>query len=442
MSVKIDLNKSTLAINGGHPIRTKPWLDNFTTGAEEKDAVCRVLDNGYLSLFEGSHTPDKPFSFKGGPEVQAFEEEWNDYYGCKHSISMNSATSGLYAAIGALGIGYGDEVIVSPYTMSACAIAPLIYGAIPVFADVDPNTGCLDPKSIEDRISDRTKGILVVHQFGFPAEMDRIMELSKKHNLKVIEDCAQAHGALYKGTKVGTIGDIGVFSLNVNKTIQAGEGGVCITNDPELAYRLQLIRNHGEAVVGPAEYENITNIAGFNYRMTEFTAAICREQLKKLNFLNERRLEFVEQLKVGFSSYDFFKPLPGPRECASCTCNMTDKCHSTYYIFPLRYDSSSTGIKRNEFISALNAEGACFYQGYVKPLYLQPLYQKRFLFKEGYPFTAPANKDCYQNYELGTCPVAEKLHFEEIVINEHIRLPNDSPDMNDLINALKKIVGN
>ena len=153
--MKIDLTRKDLAINGGTPFRAKDrkWLDNFTTGEEEKNAVMQVFDSGYLSLFEGSHTPDYPFSFEGGPFVQKFEHEWSDYYGVKHSISMNSATSGLYAAIGALGIGYGDEVIVSPYTMTACALAPLIYGAIPVFADVELDTGCLDPKSIQSKIS-------------------------------------------------------------------------------------------------------------------------------------------------------------------------------------------------------------------------------------------------------------------------------------------------
>ena len=189
------------------------------------------------------------FSFKGGPEVQALEVEWSNKV--KHSISVNKATSGLFAAIGALNIGFGDEVIVSPYTMTACALAPLIYGAIPVFADVELESGSLDPSSIEQCISNKTKAIMVVHQFGIPAKMDEIIKLARKHKLKVIEDCAQAHGASYKGQDVGTIGDIGVFSLNVNKTIQAGEGGVCVTNDDEIAYRLQLIRNHGEAVVGP-----------------------------------------------------------------------------------------------------------------------------------------------------------------------------------------------
>jgi len=134
--MQLDLTWSELAINGGNPVRTKPWQDNITTGNEEKQAAMRVLDSGYLSLFEGAHAPDAPFSFKGGPEVQALEEEWSGYYGAKHAVTMNSATSGLYAAIGALGVGYGDEVIVSPFTMTACGIAPLIYGAIPVFADV------------------------------------------------------------------------------------------------------------------------------------------------------------------------------------------------------------------------------------------------------------------------------------------------------------------
>ena len=148
---KLNLTTPELAINGGSPVRTKIWQDNFTTDEEEQRAVLKVLNSGYLSLFEGSHTASKPFSFKGGPEVQAFEEDWCELYGCKYAVSMNSATSGLFASIGALGIGYGDEVIVSPFTMTACAMAPLIYGAIPVFADIDSETGCLSPLSISEK---------------------------------------------------------------------------------------------------------------------------------------------------------------------------------------------------------------------------------------------------------------------------------------------------
>lgn len=437
---EIDLSRSELAINGAPPLRTKPWLDNFTMGSEERAAALRVIDHGYMSLFEGSHTPDKPFSFKGGPEVLGLEDDWCDYYSCKHAISVNSATSGLYAAVGALGLGYGDEVIVSPYTMSACALAPMIYGAIPVFADVDLETGCLDANSIANRISPRTKGILVVHQFGFPADMDAIMSIARKYNIRVIEDCAQAHGAKFKGRYVGTIGDIGVFSLNVNKTIHAGEGGVCVTNNPDLAYRLQLIRNHGEAVVGPAGYENIVNIAGFNYRMTEITAAIAREQLKKLHIFNGERLALVEQLKDGLEGIDFFTPLKGPAACKTCDCNGRSSCLSTYYVFPIRYRSELTGIDRETFVNAINAEGIQFYKGYTRPLYLQPIYQKKILFKNGYPFSAKENANCVQDYQKGCCPNAEMLHFNEMVINEHIRLPHTSKDMASIISAINKII--
>ena len=425
---RIDLSNPKLAINGGNKIREKSWADNITTGEEEKIALSRVIDSGYMSLFEGSHTPDAPFSFYGGPEVQALENEWNEYYGSKYSVSVNSATSGLYMAIGALGIGYGDEVIVSPYTMSACAMAPMIYGAIPVFADVD-DMGSLDPKSIKTLVSSRTKAILVVHQFGIPAQMDEIMEIANKYNLKVIEDCAQAHGAKYRGQYVGTIGNIGVFSLNVNKTIQSGEGGVCVTNDKDLHYRLALIRNHGEAVVEAAEYDDITNIAGFNYRMTELQAAVCRVQLNILDGLNTERLKLVKQLNNGLREFDF---LVVPEE--------KHDCESTYYVYPLKFLSEIAGIKREQFVEAVNAEGINFFQGYVKPLYTQPVYQKRSLFKNGYPFSAIENKSCRMEYNIGICPNAEKLYFDQMIINEHIRLPNTEEDVRDIINAIHKIV--
>ena len=429
----LNLKSENLAINGGKKIRERKWLDNFTTGEEEKQAVIKVLDSGYLSLFEGSHTPDEPFSFRGGPEVQALENEWCEFYNIDHSIAMNSATSGLFAAIGALEIGYGDEVIVSPYTMTACALAPLIYGAIPVFADIDPNTGCLDPESVEAKITKKTKCILIVHQFGFPANMKKIMEIANKYSLKIIEDCAQAHSAKHNGKYVGTIGDIGVFSLNVNKTIQSGEGGVCVTKNPDIAYRLQLIRNHGEAVVGPANYLNITNIAGYNYRMTELCAAISRQQLKKLNQITNKRLELVNYFKTKLKGNDCLKPLSGTASYGNV------ECEETYYVFPLIYTGEDSIIKRNTLVKALNAEGCLFYQGYVKPLYLQPMYQQKSLYKFNYPFMAPANSETYQEYSKGTCPVAESLHYEKLIINEHIRPPHTISDINDLIRSIEKL---
>jgi perosamine synthetase len=440
--MKIDLTNKHLALNGGTPLRSehKKWQDNFTTGEEEKAAASEVIESGYLSLFEGSHTPDVPFSFEGGPYVQKFESEWSAYYNVKHSISVNSATSGLFAAIGALGIGYGDEVIVSPYTMTACALAPLIYGAIPVFADVELETGSLDPTSIRAKVSKNTKAIIVVHQFGIPANMDKISAIAKEFNLKIIEDCAQAHGCLYKGKEVGTIGDIGVFSLNVNKTIQTGEGGVCVTNDDDLAYRLKLIRNHGEAVVGPAGYKNIVNIAGFNYRMTEILAAVASVQLKKLPALNTARIAMVSSLVEQLSEFDFLQPLISRPECKNCTCAQNKKCKPTFYVFPMRFLPEKTNITRKEFIATLNAEGFLFFQGYVAPLYLQPLYQEKSLFRKGYPFEAPANQKLNMDYAKGLCPTTERLHYHEMTINEHIRLPNTQEDIDDIYRAIKKII--
>ena len=218
--------KKFLASNGGTPVRSKSWPVHTTIGVEEKQAACEVIEGRNLSLYEGNYFAEEPFSFMGGPYVNTLEKEWAAFYGIKHAVAVNSATSALYAAVGACGLGPGDEVIVSPFTMSASAAAPLIYNAIPVFADIDSRTFNLDPKSIEECITKRTKAIIVIHIMGHPADMDPIMELAKKYHLKVIEDCAQAHGALYKDRFVGTIGDIGLFSLNVNKTIEVGEGGV------------------------------------------------------------------------------------------------------------------------------------------------------------------------------------------------------------------------
>lgn len=424
--MSLNLDDPKLAINGGTKIRNKPWLDNFTFGDEEKQAAVAAIDSGYLSKFEGSHTPDPPFSFRGGPLVQKLESMWCDYYGSRYSVSVNSATSGLYAALGALGVGYGDEIIVSPSTMSACAVGPLLYGAIPIFADIERNTGSLNPDSILTKVTSRTKAILVVHQYGIPADMDPIMAIAKSHDIKVIEDCAQAHGAKYKGRCVGTIGDIGIFSLNVNKSIQCGEGGVCTTDNEDLKYRLELIRNHGEAVVGPAGYKNILNIIGFNYRLTEIQAAVAIEQLKKLDHINSVRMSYIDYLNKKISAFDFLEPMPGREGCVS-----------TFYTWPFIFKSLVAGVDVESFRTTLNAEGMYFIRGY-RPLYLQPLYQTKTLFKNGYPWRAPENQGIETNYDQGSCPMAEAMR-ECILVNEYIRLPNTRDDLDQILAAFTKI---
>lgn len=433
-------NDRSLAVNGGPPIRTKPWLDNLTIGEEEKQAALRVLESGHLSLFEGSSAPEPPFSFWGGPMVQRLEEAWRAYYGAKHAVSMNSATSCLIAAVGALGIGYGDEVIVSPYTMSAAASCALVYGAIPIFADVRLSTGCLDPSSVEAHITDRTRAVIIVHQFGISADLDPILAMTRAHGIKIIEDCAQAHGVVYRGRPVGTIGDIGVFSLNVNKTIQVGEGGVCLTNDEELHHRLALIRNHAEAVVDGTTTRDLTNLVGFNFRLTEIAAAMAIEQLKKLDHFTTIRLDYVRALSNALARYEFLIPPPlcshaafGEHGCGGC--------RSTYYVYPLRYRSDIVGVDRSEFVRIVNAEGIVWNAGYTKPLYLQPLYQTKCAFKRGYPFAAPDNEGIRTNYHAGACPNAEQLYREQMLINEHVRPPHALNDVMDIARATMKVAG-
>ncbi len=421
-----------LAINGGSPVRTKLFPAYNTIGKEEKAAVRRVLDSGNLSQFLGAWSPD----FFGGPEVRMFEENWCSAFGVNYAVSVNSNTSGLFAAMGAIGIQPGDEVIVSPYTMSASAIAPLVYGGIPVFADIDQDTFCMDPASIESRITPRTKAILVVHIFGHPADMEAIMTIAQKHNLVVVEDCAQAPMGKYKGRYVGTIGDLGVFSLNYHKHIHTGEGGVVITNNKHLAERVQYIRNHGENVMEILGVTDLTNMIGYNFRMTEIEAAIGSEQLKKLPALIEERLKNVEFL---------YEELGGLKGLSSTPKVPSDSVH-TYYLQPLKYDSAVHGVHRNLFVNAVKAEipsavlretAPLLGAGYVKPLYLQPIYQQ----KAAWAFSHPSYTGTV-DYSRGICPVTERMHFEELITHEFMRPGMKTTDLKDVVKAFRKVVKN
>lgn len=421
-----------LAINGGKPVRTRLFPAYNTIGREEKAAALRVLESGNLSQFLGAWHND----FFGGPEVRGFEERWSESFGCKHSVSVNSNTSGLITAIGACGIQPGDEVIVSPYTMSASALAPLLYGGVPVFADIDEENFGLCPRSVAARITPRTKAILVVHIFGNPAKMDEIMELATRHNLKVIEDCAQAPFAEYKGRKVGTIGHLGVFSLNYHKHIHTGEGGVITTNNDFLAERCQLIRNHGEVAAEAKGVTDFTNTYGQNYRLTEIQAAIGSEQLKKLPELIEQRLENAAYLA------DRLGTIPG------LTPPTTEKdSRHVYYLQAFKYSQEVVGVPRDRFIAAIKAEipsavlredtpliGA----GYVRPLYLQPLYQKR---AAGCSFNCPKYEGNVV-YDKGLCPVAERMHFHELLTHEFMRPGMERKDLDDVVEAFQKVADN
>ena len=229
-------------------LRNEPSLQTFSTvdnlAKSYVNAVKKIVESGILSQYLGEWDAD----FYGGPQVREFEERWSDYFKIKNSIAVNSCTSGLIIALGAIDLQPGDEVIVSPWTMSASATAILVWNAIPVFADIEDETFNLDPVSIEKNITPYTKAIVVTNIFGHPASLYEIMAIAKKYKLKVIEDNAQAPGALYHDKYTGCVSDIGVFSLNYHKHIHTGEGGMCVTNNDELAERMLLIRNHAEAV--------------------------------------------------------------------------------------------------------------------------------------------------------------------------------------------------
>lgn len=425
---------AALAINGGKKVREKLFPAYNPIGEEEKIAVEKVLEKGKLSRFLGCWHED----FYGGDEVRSLEKEWAEKFGVKHAISVNSATSALYCAVGAAGVGPGDEVIVSPYTMTASASAALVYNAIPVFADIEEEYYCLDAVSIEERITERTKAIIVVDIMGQPYDADVINTIAKKHNLIVIEDAAQAPGAMYKGKYAGTLGDMGIFSLNYHKHIHSGEGGIIVTNDDELANRLRLIRNHAEAVVEDMGYTNLINMIGFNYRMTEIEAAIAREQLKKLDNLLEARLKNVEYISKKLAEIPCIE-----------VAKIRDGCRHAFYIQALKFKKEIAGISRERFIEAVNAELAPFEMrenegvklagGYVRPLYLQPIYQKLVGYGEtGCPFKCPMYKGKL-NYNRGICPICEKMHFEDLMTHEFIVPSMTKEDMNHVVEAFEKV---
>lgn len=384
-----------LAIHGGPRMITKPFKRYNPIGKEEVEAAKAVVETGVLSQFLGCWGPD----FYGGPKVQEFERACEKHFGVKHVVTVNSWTSGLIAAVGAIGIEPGDEVIVTPWTMCASATAILHWNAIPVFADIEPETFNLDPRTVEANITPHTRAIMAVDIFGQSCDIDALMEIAKRYNLKVITDTAQAPGTFNKGRVTGTLAHVGGYSLNYHKHIHTGEGGILVTNDDDIFERLQLIRNHAEAVIVDKGVTNLANMVGHNFRLGEIESAIGIEQLKKLNGFVASRQRAAERLTGGL------KNLPGlgtPFVRLGCT-------HS-YYVYPIILDVDQLGVSRERIHSALEAEGVPGLASGYANVHLLPMYQKKIAYgSEGFPWNSDICKRDV-SYAKGICPVAEELH--------------------------------
>jgi len=410
-----------LAILGGCPTLDHSLAAYRSIGEAEIAAVTRTAQSGCLSGFYGSWGPE----FFGGPTVQALEQRWCEIFRAKHAVSVNSATSGLFAAMGAIGLGPGEEVIVPPYTMSATAMAPLVYGGIPVFADIETDQFCLDPQAVEALITPKTRAILVVNLFGHPARLADLRAIADRHGIYLIEDNAQGPLATENGRYAGTIGHIGVFSLNYHKHIHAGEGGICTTQDDRLAQRLSLIRNHGENAVEALELEaDLTNLIGFNYRLTELSAAVALAQIDRIHHHVGLRDHLARRLSAGLAD------LPGLTVPA-----VRSGCRHVYYVWAAKFDAAVVGLSRAEFSQALAAEGFPHFTGYSRPLYLLPIFQKRVAIgSQGFPFTLSD-----RTYPKGLCPVAERMHEQEFIGFEPCAYAPSDTEIDQLIAAVHKV---
>jgi len=417
---------SKLALFGGVKTIPNPFKRYNAIGQEEVEAVRGVVESGVLSKFLGSWGPD----FYGGPKVQEFERQCEEYFGVKHAVTVNSWTSGLIAAVGAIGIEPGDEVIVSPWTMCASATAILHWNAIPVFADIEPDTFCLDPASVEANITPHTKAVMAVDIFGHSANIEKLMNIAERHRLKLIVDTAQSPGALYKDKFAGTQAHVGGFSLNYHKHIHTGEGGILVTNDESIAKHLRLIRNHAEAVVGPMGMSELANMIGHNFRLGEMECAIGIEQLKKLSRLISGRQRAADRLTAGLSG------LKGLR-----TPVIKPDCTHVYYVYPMVLDLPLLGISRARLVEALQAEGVeGLMVGYAN-VHLLPLYQKKIAYgTKGFPWSSDiCRRDV--SYQKGICPIAETLHDSSFLGFEMCLHELTDIEVDLMVEAFQKVWG-
>lgn len=340
-------------------------------GEEEIEEVEKVLRSGFIAQ---------------GPRVAEFEEAFASYVGTKHAIATTSGTTALHLSLLALGIGNGDEVITTPFSFAATGNCALYVGARPVFVDIDPQTFNLDPEGIEAAITEKTKAILPVHLYGQPAKMDRIKEISEEHGIPVVEDAAQAHGAMFKDKMIGSIGDMACFSFYPTKNMTTSEGGMITTNNTELADMARILRAHGEK----ERYHH--SVLGYNFRMTDIAAAIGLVQLKKLDGFNQKRIENAEYLTEHLKGISGIEaPFVSPQ------------VKHVFHQYTVRIKDG----KRNDVMNFLNQEGIGTGIHYPVPIYKQELYQNL-----GYNDKCPETEKAAS--EVLSLPVHPSLSVEDL----------------------------
>lgn len=398
--------KEDLAINGGPKAVNKDFLWPIYD-ASDVNAVTAIVQSGKWG------NPDC------GDEVAKFEQAFAAYCGSKYAITCVNGSVSLRLALIACGVKPGDEVIVPPYTFITTASSVIECNCVPVFVDIDPDTYNISPAAIEAAITARTKAIIPVHFGGLACDMDAIMDIAKRHNLRIIEDAAHAHGAAYKGKKLGSIGDVGSFSFQSSKNLTSGEGGIVITDDDALYAMMHSLRNVGR-IEGGQWYDHYN--PGCNYRITQMQAVLLSQQLKRLDAQTQKRNNNGLYLNQLLSKIEGVTPLS--RDAA-----ITMHC---YHIYIFKYDPSKFGgLARNDFETMLAAEGVPSFKGYPHPLYKQPLFQN----KNFMCYAIPEHVDYTQVH----CPNAEQACASDAVwILQHAML-GEKEDMEAFADAIMKI---
>jgi perosamine synthetase len=404
-----------LAIHGGKPVRTKP-LPAWPSYDEEIEAAITVLRSGKHARQSGSY-------------VAQFEAAFAAYFGVKHAIAVSSGTAAIHVALAALGIGPGDDVINTAHCFIGTATPVVHCGAVPIFADIDPKTFNLDPKSVREKITPFTKAIVPVHLNGCPAEMNQLLEIAKQYNLYIVEDAAQAHGARYRDKLVGTFGQFGCFSFWEDKIIStAGEGGMIITDDDQLAKRARMIQHHGELRQDGDYYRGerlyYHPILGYNFRMTEVQGAIGLVQLRKLpDYIVKRRKNAHLLTQLLSDIWGVFPPYE------------PDYVEHVYYKYILKLDRKVLKTPAAEIAKAISAEGIPATRRYPTPLHQQPIFvEKRGFGNTNAPFSWYPGEVQYGS----GLPVAETIPNDLIMIRMNPNLTEE--DIADIAYAVRKVV--